>query len=175
MFNGNLSHLQPSPSLFVAYHHTGSHGTGTYTKEVPTVEDSTATHAKEASTVEATTYCSFKGNQTNRILLATAIVEVRNKANPYFPCRILLDSGSKLYFVTERCVQKLRLSKSQTPTHVQGINNANTSTHRCSHPPTFENLRLACYNYMCSAANHYKFYSSLHTGHSHGTFRQISS
>lgn len=90
---------------------------------------STEKHTNETPTVEVNTYCSFKGNLTNRILLATAIVEVRNKANQYIPCRVLLDSGSQMNFITERYVQILRLSKSQTPVHVQGINNVNTSTH----------------------------------------------
>jgi hypothetical protein len=94
-----------------------------------TSSHSTVKHTHEAPAVEANTYCLFKGTLTNRILLATATVEVRNKVNQYIPCRVLLDNGSQMNFITERCVQTLRLSKSQTPVHVQGINNVDTSTH----------------------------------------------
>jgi hypothetical protein len=94
-----------------------------------TSSPSTTKHAHEPQSVEVNTYCSFKGRLTSRILLATAIVEVKTKANQYTPCRVLLDSGSQMNFITERCVQYLRLSKSQTPIHVQGINNVNMSTY----------------------------------------------
>ena len=33
------------------------------------------------------------------------------------------------HFVTERCVQRLRLSRTQTYASIQGINNANTAPH----------------------------------------------
>jgi hypothetical protein len=41
------------------------------------------------------TYCSLKGKPRNHILLATANVEVKNKAGQYGPCRALLDSASQ--------------------------------------------------------------------------------
>jgi hypothetical protein len=75
------------------------------------------------------TYCSFKGRPKNHILLATATVEVKNKSGQYVPCRALLDSASHLHFITERCVQRLRLSRTQTHTSIQGISNANAATH----------------------------------------------
>ena len=62
-------------------------------------------------------------------MLATAIVEVRNKARQYVPCRALLDSASQSHFITERCVQRLRLSRTQTHASIQGISNVNTATH----------------------------------------------
>jgi len=40
----------------------------------------------------------------------------------------LLDSGSQYHFITERCVQRLRLPRTQTHTSIQGISNVNTST-----------------------------------------------
>jgi len=70
----------------------------------------------------------LKGKPRNHILLATAIVEVRNKSGQYVPCRALLDSGSQSHFITERCVQRLRLPRTQTHTSIQGISNVNTST-----------------------------------------------
>ena len=78
---------------------------------------------------EVNTYCSFKSRPINHVLLATAIVEVRNKYNQYVPCRVLLDSASQLSFISEKCVQRLRLPRTQTPVAIQGINNVNTATH----------------------------------------------
>jgi hypothetical protein len=85
--------------------------------------------AQGNSTAEANTYCSFKGKPRNHILLATAIVEVKNKFGQYMPCRALLDSASQSHFITERCVQRLRLSRTQTHASIQGITNVNTFAH----------------------------------------------
>jgi len=79
---------------------------------------------------EVNTYCSFKNKPRYHILLATAIVDVKNKSGQYVPCRALLDSGSPSHFITERCVQRLRLSRTQTHASIQGISNVNTATHQ---------------------------------------------
>ena len=76
---------------------------------------------------EVNTYHTLKGKSRNHVLLATAIVEVRNESGQYIPCRALLDSGSQSHFITERCVQRLRLPRTQTHTSVQGISNVNTA------------------------------------------------
>jgi len=68
-------------------------------------------HARGSLTAEVNTYCSFKGKPRNQILLATAIVEVQNNSGQYVPFRALLDSASQSHFITERCVQRLRLSR----------------------------------------------------------------
>jgi len=80
----------------------------------------------DSAPAEVNTYCSLKSKPTNHVLLATAIVEVKNKYNQYVPCRVLLDSASQLNFISEKCVQRLRLSRTQTPVSIQGINNVNT-------------------------------------------------
>ena len=85
--------------------------------------------ARGSPTAEVNTYCSFKGKSRNHILLATAIVEVQNKSGQYVPCRALLDSASQSHFITERCVQRLRLSRIQTYASIQGISNVNTASH----------------------------------------------
>jgi hypothetical protein len=75
------------------------------------------------------TYCSLKGKPRNHILLATAIVEVKNKAGQYVPCRALLDSASQSHFITERCAKRLKLDRTQTHASYQGISNVNTAAH----------------------------------------------
>ena len=84
--------------------------------------------AKGNPTAEVNTYCSFKRKPRNHILLATTVVEVQNKSGQYVPCRALLDSASQSHFITERCVQRLRLSRTQTHASIQGISNVNTAT-----------------------------------------------
>jgi hypothetical protein len=85
--------------------------------------------AKGTSTTEVDTYCSLKGKPRKHILLATATVEFKNKSGQYVPCRVLLDSASQSHFITERCVQRLRLSRIQTHASIQGISNVNTAAH----------------------------------------------
>jgi len=94
-----------------------------------TTANNTPADAKGNPTAEVNTYCSFKGKPRNHILLATAIAEVQNKSGQYVPCRALLDNASQSHFITERCVQRLRLSRTQTHASIQGISNVNTATH----------------------------------------------
>ena len=70
--------------------------------------------ARGSSTAEFNTYCSLKSKSRNQTLLATDIVEVQKKFGQFFPCRASLDSASQSHFITERCVQSLRLSRTQT-------------------------------------------------------------
>jgi len=86
-------------------------------RESTTTNNNPPANAKGNPTAEVNTYCSFKGKPRNHILLATAVVEVQNKSGQYVPCRALLESASQSHFITERCVQCLRLSRTQT--HVQ--------------------------------------------------------
>jgi hypothetical protein len=83
--------------------------------------------AKGASSAEVNSYCSMKANSRSHILLATAIVEIRNKNGQFIPCRALLDSASQTHFITEKCVQRLKLSRTQTHASIQGISNVNTA------------------------------------------------
>ena len=81
-----------------------------------------------STTAGGNTYWSLKNKPRNHILLATAIVEVQNKSGHYVPCRALIDSGSESSFISERCVQPLRLSRTQTHASIQGISNVKTAT-----------------------------------------------
>jgi hypothetical protein len=85
--------------------------------------------AQGKQNAEVNTDCSLKAKPRNHIRLATAIVEVQYKSGQYIPCRALLDSASQSHFITERCVQLLRLPRTQTHASIQGISNVNTATH----------------------------------------------
>jgi hypothetical protein len=52
-----------------------------------------SSQGKGNSVEEVNTYCSIKGKPTTQVMLATAIVEIKNKFNQYIPCRVLLDSA----------------------------------------------------------------------------------
>ena len=80
---------------------------------------------------EVSTYCTFKGKPKHQTLLATAIVELRNKSGQYVPCRALSDNASQAHFITERCVQRLKLSKIQTHSSIQGISNSSATANHC--------------------------------------------
>jgi hypothetical protein len=53
---------------------------------------------KDSTTASDNTYWSLKGKPRNHILLATAIVEVKNKSGQYIPCRAFLDGASQSHF-----------------------------------------------------------------------------
>jgi hypothetical protein len=65
------------------------------------VEQPSNTPETYGATNEAQTYCSFKNKSTTHVLLATAVVEVKNKYVQYVPCRVLLDSASQVNFIRE--------------------------------------------------------------------------
>ena len=96
----------------------------------PITNHNPSANQRNSAPAEVNTYCSLKRISTNCALLATAIVDVKNKYNQYVPCRILLDSASQLNFISEKCVQRLRLTRTRTPVSIQGINNVNTEIGR---------------------------------------------
>jgi hypothetical protein len=76
-----------------------------------TTNNNLSANTKGATVTEVNTYHTLKDKSRNHVLLATAIVEVRNKSGQYVPCRALLDSGSQSHFISERCVEHLRLPR----------------------------------------------------------------
>jgi len=111
-------------------HHTLLHiDTHTQPNDKGSTNHNRSADAKGNPTAEVNTYCSFKGKSRNHILLATAVVEVQNTTGQYIPCRALLHSASQSHFITESCVQRLRLSRTQTHASIRGISNVNTATH----------------------------------------------
>jgi hypothetical protein len=86
------------------------------------------TDTRASTTANDNTYWSLKNKPRNHILLATAIVEVKNNSGKYVPCRVLLDSASQSHFITEKCAQDLRLTRTPQHVSVQGIRNVNTET-----------------------------------------------
>ncbi|XP_032294718.2 uncharacterized protein [Drosophila virilis] len=58
------------------------------------------------------------------VLLATAVINVKNRAGSLVPCRALLDSGSQLHIITSRLAHQLQLRKFKSTVIVSGIGDA---------------------------------------------------
>ena len=82
------------------------------------------------SSQSCVTVChTSRGRPSSLILLATAIIYVRDKFGQLVKCRALLDSASQDHLVTERLVQQLHLRKFKAQIPVQGINEATKTNH----------------------------------------------
>ncbi|XP_043863401.1 uncharacterized protein LOC122756838 [Drosophila mojavensis] len=90
--------------------------------------------APGASTVVALTNAvntSKGGKGANmRSTLPTAQVYVRNSRGQDVVCRILLDCGSELSYVSERCIQTLGLARSHSRISISGISSIKAETTR---------------------------------------------
>jgi len=85
---------------------------------------------QDNSSQSGVTVChTSKGRPSSQILLATAIIYVRNKCGQLVKCRALLDSASQGHFVTERLVQQLDLRKFRAQIPVQDINEVTKTIH----------------------------------------------
>ncbi|XP_049315746.1 uncharacterized protein LOC125779148 [Bactrocera dorsalis] len=58
---------------------------------------------------------------TECVILATAIVFVRNSVGSLIPCRAILDSASQLNFITTRLANQLQIKESKSSLAVSGI------------------------------------------------------
>ncbi|XP_055522883.1 uncharacterized protein LOC129717066 [Wyeomyia smithii] len=70
----------------------------------------------------STTCSSNLAQATKTVLLLTAVVHVFDQENHPHPCRVLLDSGSQVNFVTEDMVNRLGLPKKHANVPIVGIN-----------------------------------------------------
>jgi len=61
-------------------------------------------------------------------MLATAVIRVLGGDNQYHICRAFLDGGSTASFITEACIRRLRLSKSNTTAEVVGLGASKVGT-----------------------------------------------
>ncbi|XP_044573300.1 uncharacterized protein LOC123257613 [Drosophila ananassae] len=69
----------------------------------------------------------------NRSTLPTAMVNVRNAKGDLVACRLLLDTGSELSYISERCIQTLGLARTPSRILVTGISSIKADTTRgCS-------------------------------------------
>ncbi|XP_062701712.1 uncharacterized protein LOC134285249 [Aedes albopictus] len=77
---------------------------------------------KTGSSVSTICSCSKAAQETKTVLLSTAVVHAIDKNDNPYPCRVLLDSGSQVNFVTETMANLLRLPKTKADVPITGIN-----------------------------------------------------
>ncbi|XP_065084349.1 uncharacterized protein LOC135706631 [Ochlerotatus camptorhynchus] len=70
----------------------------------------------------STTCSSNFAQSTKTVLLLTAVVQLFDKKSHPHPCRVLLDSGSQVNFVTEDMANRLGLPKKPANVSITGIN-----------------------------------------------------
>jgi len=68
-----------------------------------------------------------QGFHSDVVLLATAIVLVKNRAGSLVPFRVLLDSGSQLHLITSRFAQELQLRNYRSAATVTGLSDTTVS------------------------------------------------
>ncbi|XP_041451798.1 uncharacterized protein LOC121405242 [Drosophila obscura] len=73
---------------------------------------------------------TIAGIPNNYVLLATAIVLVRNRAGTLVPCRTILDSASQLNFITSRPAGHLQLNHRHSPISISGIGKSSLSSNK---------------------------------------------
>lgn len=60
-------------------------------------------------------------HQRNQVLLATAVAKVQLPDGSFQKVRLLFDTGSQSTFITEACVQRLRLTKAKASINISGL------------------------------------------------------
>lgn len=89
-------------------------------------EESLKLSEVEETTVSTTCSCS-QAQVPKTVLLLTAIVVAMDQHNQPLQCRVLLDSGSQVNFVTEKFANSLGIPKERTNVPIAGINNLRTT------------------------------------------------
>ncbi|XP_053969222.1 uncharacterized protein LOC128870595 [Anastrepha ludens] len=89
---------------------------------------SVATIRSSAMTASISASLNAPVSPSDAVLLATAVILVKNRAGIFVSCRALLDSGSQLHFVTTRFANQLQLFQTKASATVSGIGDANFPT-----------------------------------------------
>ncbi|XP_017469715.1 PREDICTED: uncharacterized protein LOC108361583 isoform X2 [Rhagoletis zephyria] len=104
--------------------HANSRGIINEQQNPPLSSQSTPQHPHRSLTVVSPSVIDSSGAPNlncDVVLLATAVVDVKNSAGTWVPCRALLDSGSQLHIITSRLAQQLQLRKTKSFAAVSGL------------------------------------------------------
>ena len=63
----------------------------------------------------------------HKVLLATALVLIKDSSGISHPCRALVDSGSQDHFISEKLAERMKLKTHATSVPLHGINNTTSS------------------------------------------------
>lgn len=69
-----------------------------------------------------------KSKSKNEFIMPTALIQVKNRYGLMVNCRALLDSASKLSYITENCAQRLGLARFPSKILVSGISSVKAET-----------------------------------------------
>ncbi|XP_075157744.1 uncharacterized protein LOC142231011 [Haematobia irritans] len=121
MKHHSLLHMENSISENFALQQTSNH---------PTNHPQTTT--PQTATISQSSLVSFNPSQqptgslsNNDVLLATAIILVKNKFGTFVPCRAILDSASQLNFITSRFAAQAQLKLNPSQFSISGIGEGN--------------------------------------------------
>ncbi|XP_054745963.1 uncharacterized protein LOC129250358 [Anastrepha obliqua] len=93
----------------------------------------------------STSHAMHTMSTPDRVMLATAVVNVKGSSGEYLAARALLDSGSQVNFMTEDLAQKLRIRRESTTLNIIGIGNAT------------KKVRTKLNTFVKSRVNNYEF------------------
>ena len=75
-----------------------------------------------SSSVQKLTLCNnVERSGIHTAIIPTAVVLVSNISDQFEECRILLDTGSQVNLISESCVQRLRLRRSNANISIKGV------------------------------------------------------
>ena len=80
----------------------------------------------------AVTHTHIENSSPNQVILATAMILVRDSSGGYQLGRALLDSCSQVNFITDRFAQSLRLVRKKQHVEVHGIGDSSTNIKHCA-------------------------------------------
>ncbi|XP_073831785.1 uncharacterized protein [Musca autumnalis] len=90
------------------------------------VRESESTQAAQSSLVSSNTVSDIsEATLGASVLLATAVILVKNKFGLFVPCRAILDSASQLNFITSRFVNQAQLKVKHSNISISGIGEGN--------------------------------------------------
>ncbi|XP_044573912.1 uncharacterized protein LOC123258071 [Drosophila ananassae] len=92
--------------------------------------DTTSVTASHMSQALLTPTLLSHGQVGRTCTLPTALVHIRNSQGTYTNCRVLLDTGSELSYVSERCIKALGLNRAPGRILISGISSIKADTTR---------------------------------------------
>lgn len=124
------------PSSFKCKHCSRSHHTMLHRSQLdqgPSSPEPTPSTSRAAATDISASVHAHMESSSPHVLLATAMVLVRDNSGSYKLGRALLDSCSQLNFVTDEFAQRLNLQRVKKSVEVSSIGNSSTKVkHNCS-------------------------------------------
>ncbi|XP_044264765.1 uncharacterized protein LOC123011414 [Tribolium madens] len=127
-------------------HHSLLHFPGDAKAQTSTFMEINKPSSPSTSTSTQQTVSSFTNllpvNTRTTILLSTAVVEILDKVGAAHKIRVLLDSASQSSFITEKCVNRLRLLKQRLSFTINGLGDMRTRANKmvtCALRPVQQN------------------------------------